>query len=49
MKKGDSGDMVLRNKLRNKLRITGTPTKIVNGDINVGSSPDSTLESYLKK
>ncbi|RPJ08610.1 MAG: hypothetical protein EHM36_05250 [Deltaproteobacteria bacterium] len=35
--------------LGNKLRITGTPTKIVNGDLIVGSTPDSTLESYLKK
>jgi len=33
----------------NKIRITGTPTKIVNGDIIVGVSPDSTLEGYLKK
>jgi len=35
--------------LGNKLRITGTPTKIVNGDMIVGSSPDNTLESYLQK
>ena len=34
--------------LGNKLRITGTPTKIVNGDLIVGSTPDSTLESYLE-
>jgi len=33
--------------LGNKLRITGTPTKIVNGDIIVGSTPDNVLERYL--
>jgi len=32
-----------------KLRITGTPTKIVNGDLIVGSTPDSVLERYLGK
>jgi protein-disulfide isomerase len=35
--------------LGNKLRITGTPTKIVNGDIIVGSTPDNVLERYLVK
>ena len=35
--------------LGNKLRITGTPTKIVNGDFIVGSSPDNVLERYLGK
>jgi protein-disulfide isomerase len=35
--------------LGNKLRITGTPTKIVNGDLIVGSSPDNVLERYLGK
>jgi protein-disulfide isomerase len=35
--------------LGNKLRITGTPTKIVNGDFIVGSSPDNVLERYLAK
>jgi protein-disulfide isomerase len=35
--------------LGNKLRITGTPTKIVNGDFIVGSSPDNVLERYLIK
>jgi protein-disulfide isomerase len=35
--------------LGNKLRITGTPTKIVNGDMIVGLTPDSTLERYLGK
>ena len=35
--------------LGNKLRITGTPTKIVNGDIIVGSTPDNVLERYLGK
>ena len=35
--------------LGNKLRITGTPTKIVNGDIIVGSTADSALEKYLAK
>jgi len=35
--------------LANKLRIAGTPTKIVNGDIIVGPSPDNVLERYLGK
>jgi protein-disulfide isomerase len=35
--------------LGNKLRITGTPTKIVNGDIIVGSTGDNVLEKYLAK
>jgi protein-disulfide isomerase len=35
--------------LGNKLRITGTPTKVVNGDIIVGSTADSDLEKYLAK
>ena len=34
--------------LGNKLRIAGTPTKIVNGDLIVGSTADSVLEKYLK-
>jgi len=33
--------------LGNKMRITGTPTKIVNGDIIVGSNADNALERYL--
>ena len=35
--------------LANKLRITGTPTKIVNGDVIVGSAAESVLEKYLIK
>ena len=35
--------------LGSKLRITGTPTKIVNGDLIVGSIPDNVLERYLGK
>jgi protein-disulfide isomerase len=35
--------------LGDKLRITGTPTKIINGDMIIGLTPDSSLESYLKK
>ena len=35
--------------LGNKLRITGTPTKVVNGDLIVGSTPDNVLERYLGK
>jgi protein-disulfide isomerase len=35
--------------LANKLRMTSTPTKIVNGDIIVGSTPDKVLERYLGK
>ncbi len=32
-----------------KIRINATPTKIVNGDIIVGSVPDNVLERYLGK
>jgi len=35
--------------LANRLRMTSTPTKIVNGDMIVGLTPDSTLERYLRK
>ena len=35
--------------LANRLRLTSTPTKIVNGDMIVGLTPDSTLERYLGK
>jgi protein-disulfide isomerase len=35
--------------LANRLRMTSTPTKIVNGDIIVGLTADSTLEGYLRK
>ena len=35
--------------LANRLRMTSTPTKIVNGDLIVGLTPDSTLERYLGK
>jgi len=35
--------------LGKKLRITGTPTKVVNGDIIVGSTGDAVLEKYLAK
>ena len=35
--------------LGNKLRITGTPTKIANGDVIVGSAAESVLEKYLTK
>jgi protein-disulfide isomerase len=31
----------------NRIRVSGTPTKIVNGDIIVGSTPDKVLEQYL--
>ncbi len=33
--------------LGKKLRITGTPTKIVNGDFIIGSTSDNVLERYL--
>jgi protein-disulfide isomerase len=33
----------------NKLRVTSTPTKIVNGDMIVGSTQDHLLERYLVK
>jgi protein-disulfide isomerase len=35
--------------LGNRIRITSTPTKIVNGDLIVGSTADSVLEKYLNK
>jgi len=35
--------------LGNRIRITSTPTKILNGDIIVGLTPDSVLERYLEK
>lgn len=35
--------------LPNRLRLKSTPTKIVNGDVIVGLTPDSTLERYLGK
>ena len=31
----------------NRIRITGTPTKIVNGDMIIGASQDNILERYL--
>ncbi len=33
--------------LAKRLRLTSTPTKIINGDMFVGLTPDSTLERYL--
>ena len=35
--------------LADRLRMTSTPTKIINGDMIVGLTPDSTLERYLGK
>jgi protein-disulfide isomerase len=35
--------------LANRLRLSSTPTKIVNGDIIVGSTPENVLERYLGK
>ena len=35
--------------LANRFRMTSTPTKIVNGDMIIGLTPDSTLERYLGK
>jgi protein-disulfide isomerase len=35
--------------LAERFRMTSTPTKIVNGDIIVGSTPDNVLERYLGK
>jgi len=35
--------------LGNKIRLTSTPTKIVNRDLIVGSTADSVLEKYLNK
>jgi len=33
----------------NSLHVTGTPTKIINGDIVVGSTPEDVVERYLRK
>jgi protein-disulfide isomerase len=35
--------------LANRFRMTSTPTKIVNGDMIVGSVADNVLERYLEK
>ena len=47
---GRARNMVLEDMvLANRLRMTSTPTKIVNGDIIVGSTQDNVLERYLGK
>jgi protein-disulfide isomerase len=47
---GKARDRVLEDMaLANRLRLSSTPTKIVNGDMIVGLTPDSTLERYLGK
>ncbi len=35
--------------LGNKLRVISTPTKVVNGDLIIGSSTDNILEQYLSR
>jgi protein-disulfide isomerase len=35
--------------LGNKMRVISTPTKVVNGDVIIGSAGDQALEQYLKK
>lgn len=35
--------------LGNKMRVASTPTKVVNGDIIIGTSADNVLEQYLIK
>ncbi|HSB03922.1 MAG TPA: thioredoxin domain-containing protein, partial [Thermodesulfobacteriota bacterium] len=35
--------------LGNKMRVTATPTKVINGDIIIGSTADNVLEQYLTK
>ena len=35
--------------LGDKMRVTSTPTKVVNGDIIIGFTPDHVLEQYLTK
>jgi protein-disulfide isomerase len=35
--------------LGNSLHITGTPTKIINGDIIVGPTPEDVVERYLRR
>jgi protein-disulfide isomerase len=47
---GSARNRVLEDMaLANRLRLTSTPTKIINGDMIVGLTPDSTLERYLGK
>ena len=50
LESGNGKQRVLEDMtLGNKLRIKGTPTKILNGDLIVGSTPDNILERYLGK
>lgn len=35
--------------LGNKMRVASTPTKVINGDIIIGSSADNILERYLTR
>jgi len=47
---GKAKNKVLEDiSLARRFRFTSTPTKVVNGDIIVGLTPDSTLERYLNK
>lgn len=47
---GSARNRVLEDMaLANRLRLSSTPTKIVNGDMIVGLTPDGTLERYLGK
>jgi len=49
----ESGSAKLRVKedlvLGNKIRVTSTPTKVINGDIIIGAIPENILEQYLTK
>ena len=50
METGKAKNRVLEGMaLGNKIRVASTPTKIINGDIIVGLTPDHVLEQYLKK
>lgn len=47
---GKAKNRVLEDmSLANKFRLTSTPTKVINGDIIVGLTADTTLERYLGK
>ena len=50
LESGKAKNKVLEDMaLGNRMQITSTPTKIVNGDLIVGSTPDNVVERYLGK
>jgi protein-disulfide isomerase len=53
MPNGESGSVKQKVRedlaLGNKMRVTSTPTKVINDDIIIGSSVDNVLEQYLMR